>query len=181
MVSLIASFDTKALETLYALRNDDLVQIFIWISELGRWSTVLGLMACFVLIFILHKKYAYATGLISSVFLSGAGIIFLKELVERARPDSSFQAYIEIWYSFPSAHAALAAALYGFLAYLAYCLVSPGFLRTALIGLCLLIIPLVAFSRIYLGVHYLSDILVGMTLGLFCVWIGIKVSKHLSQ
>ncbi len=180
-MSAIAALDTGVLELLYSIRNADLVQIFIWISEFGRLSTVCGLMASVALFFILARKYAYAVGLVVSVVSSTVAIVALKEIVERARPPISFQAYTEIWYSFPSAHAALAAAFYGFLVYIAARSITNRTLKIIVITMCVALVLLVAFSRIYLGVHYMSDVVMGLLLGLASVSLGIKVSRRLPQ
>ena len=93
-------------------------------------------------------------------------------MVHRARPGEAYQAYVETGYAFPSAHATLSAALYGSLIYLAVRMMPPGYIRTATVSGLALLIALIAFSRLYLGVHYLSDVHGGLILGGAFIYLG---------
>jgi undecaprenyl-diphosphatase len=173
MIEFITAFDTWVLETLYAARDPDLVQTFIVVSEFGRAWTVYGLAICIALVLIVRRHYAYAAGIAISVASSGIGILLLKGLIERARPPVEFQAYPEVWYSFPSAHAALSVALCGFLAYLAWQIIPTQIGRYIALFAATTIVLAVSFSRLYLGVHYFSDVASGVMLGALCMSLGI--------
>ncbi|RJR14158.1 phosphatase PAP2 family protein [Candidatus Parcubacteria bacterium] len=174
----ITSFDQSVLETLYAARDLRLSYVFVVVSEFGRVPTILGLTAIAILILAITRHYAYAVGLMVSVGISGIGVFLGKGLIERARPDKFYQAYEEVWYSFPSAHAALAAAFYGFLMYIAWHSIPSARLRTLTRGVFIAIIIAVAFSRLYLGVHFLSDVVAGLALGVFSAWLGTIVTRR---
>ena len=174
MMSLISSLDTYILESLYTIRDPALVQIFIWISELGRVLVICGLTSCVAIVLIHRRKYAYAAGLCLSVATSITLLFLSKGFIERARPLFSYQAYPEVWYSFPSAHAAFSAALYFFLAYLAWKLIPSRPLRIAVVALLSLLVLAISFSRLYLGVHYASDVIAGVALGALCAWLGYR-------
>lgn len=167
------NIDTYVLQTLYTAREPAIVQTFIWISEFGRSWFVYGIGGVIVLICVLKKQLANAAGLFIALAASGLGVLLLKGLVARPRPPQEFQAYLEIWHSFPSAHAALAATLYGFLAYLAWKHMR-GLWRYIAISATGILLVLIAFSRLYLGVHYLTDVVAGVVLGLACMWLGIR-------
>ncbi len=173
-MEFITQFDQSTLEALYAMRDPLLVQILIWVSEFGRVTTIVGLTAIAVLILILKRHYAYAAGVAISVTTSGLAIILAKGFIERARPDIDYQAYLETWYSFPSAHVALAAALYGFLIYITWHTISSPLKRYVITGIGTVVIGAIAFSRLYLGVHFLSDVIAGLLLGILCVYLGAK-------
>lgn len=174
MITLIRTLDMRVLEALYAIRDPLVVQTFIWISEFGSGWIIYGL-ACVIALLLLRKRHvAYASGLCITLTTSGLGVLLLKGLVARARPPQEFQAYQEIWYSFPSAHAALSTALYGFLIFLAWRLITHRVLRyTTTVVLSILVVS-VSFSRLYLGLHYVSDVVAGIILGMLALWIGIK-------
>lgn len=176
-MDILTAIDQRVLEALYEIRTLPTTYFFILVSEFGRAATIVGFAAITALLLIVRKHYAYATGLFVSVASAGMSILLLKGVIERARPDEMYQAYIETWYSFPSAHVAFAAALYGFLMALAWRTFSSRIARyAAFAGGCILISG-VTFSRLYLGVHFLSDVIAGLVLGIACMWLGLFVAK----
>lgn len=177
----IIGFDHSVLEMLYAARDLRLSYVFIVVSELGRIPTILGLSAIAALLLVIQRQYAYTVGLLVSIAVSGIGVFLGKGLIERARPDKFYQAYEELWYSFPSAHAALAGAFYGFLMYVAWHSIPSSRLRTLARVVFITIIITVAFSRLYLGVHFLSDVVAGLVLGVLSAWVGSVVVKYIQR
>jgi len=155
MMHFFSAIDKSVLQSLYAARDLKLTFAFIGVTELGSIVTVLGLSVGVALILYLKKDFASIIGL--AVAVGGAGITtyLLKHLIHRARPDVIYQAYIETGYSFPSGHATDSAALYGFLAFLIL-RIAPEKYRKPGALFCAFIILAVAFSRLYLGVHYFS-------------------------
>ena len=99
--------------------------------------------------------------------------LIIKLIVHRARPDGIVLA-IESGYSFPSAHAMLSTFIYGFISYLIY--INRNAKKRAKIDVFLFVtlVILIGFSRIYIGVHYFSDVICGAVLGLICLVIFIK-------
>ena len=84
----------------------------------------------------------------------------LKRLLQRPRP-TEFRIIEETGYSFPSGHSMVSMAFYGYLIYLIYRFVKNKYLKWISIVLLSLLICLIGISRIYLGVHYTSDVLGG--------------------
>jgi len=179
MIQSIVALDTRVLEALYAQRDSGTVMTFIGITELGSTVVVCGLALCIGLVLALRRRIAMAVGPAISVLGAGATALLLKELVLRARPDLFYQAYRETGFSFPSAHATLAAAFYGFLIYLAWRLIPSKLWRAVTTGVLCLLIALISFSRLYLGVHYVSDVAGGLILGGLFVWGTIVVVRRL--
>lgn len=120
-----------------------------------------------IIIYFLYKKnWAHATIAILSI---GGGIglsILIKDIVMRLRPANSF--IIENGYSFPSNHAVAVTIFFILLIYFFARDIKSDMRRRLFTGLAVLLILLVAFSRVYLGVHWLSDVVAGMTLGM--IW-----------
>lgn len=168
------------LQALYAIRDPHWVWAAIVISEFGEWYTTAGLALALALLLALRERFALAQGLLLSVVTSALGTFFLKSIIARPRPPVHFWAYTEYWYSFPSAHAAMSLALYGFMAYIALRLGTKRTSRIALAAATLLVLC-IGFTRLYLGVHYPSDILGGYLLGAACVWLGIWTEQILSR
>ena len=177
MISWITSVDSSVLSFLFALRDPSAVAMNIGLSELGSTVVVCGLVLCGVLFLAFRRNYWYAAGLLVSVLGGGATALLIKELAHRARPDRAFQAYVETGYSFPSGHATLAAAFYGFLAYTAWRLIPAGTWRAIAVGCLGVLILAIGFTRLYLGVHYLSDVLGGFVVGGIFALIGIAIAK----
>lgn len=85
--------------------------------------------------------------------------VAVKYIIKRPRPEVTFVK--EIGYSFPSAHAMLSLFTFGFLIYVLVKLIKNKALKISLVCLISSLILIVSFSRVVLGVHYLTDILAG--------------------
>ena len=110
-----------------------------------------------------EKKYLFYIGInLGCVYILNTVIKFL---VQRPRPEG-IRLIKETGFSFPSGHAMVSTAFYGYLFYLIYHSSLPKKVRVlALFGFALLTF-LIGISRIYLGVHFASDVLAGFALGL---------------
>ncbi len=89
--------------------------------------------------------------------------LLLKQIVQRPRP-TEYRIINETGYSFPSGHSMVSMAFYGFLIYLIYKYVKNQYLKIGLITFLSILIISIGISRIYLGVHYTSDVMAG-----FCI------------
>ena len=76
--------DVNVLHALYALRDPALVQIFIWITELGSTVVIGGIALSLGLYLLLHARLSYLAGLIISIAGTAAAVFILKEIVARA-------------------------------------------------------------------------------------------------
>ena len=99
----------------------------------------------------------------------------IKQIIRRPRPIG-INLIKEGGYSFPSGHSTTSIAFYGFLIYLVYKYIDNKALKITLITLLTLIILIIGTSRIYLGVHYASDVLAGFILGIVYLIIFINIS-----
>lgn len=178
-----SSLDVRVLQSLYDGRNLDTTLLWISVTELGEATLIIGLTVCIALLLAARRQYRYAIGALSCVASATLLSTAIKLLVHRPRPATNFHAYLgETGYSFPSAHAALTFALTFFCAYLV-ALFWPRY-RWVAWTLAIVITLFVGFSRLYLGVHYLTDVLVGYVVGAFGFWIGlfvIRVTRHFSS
>jgi undecaprenyl-diphosphatase len=130
------------------------------VTALGYYWVVVPLLAIAMIVFYL-KGWKLSAALL---FVSTAGGIVLttvlKAVFQRARPELFDSGYTASFYSFPSGHATIAVGFYGMLALiLAYQIQTPVRWLVAVGGL--LLVLLIGFSRLYLGVHYPTDVLAG--------------------
>jgi len=142
------------------------------VTALGYYWVVLPLLAAAVLAFYLKGWRLSATLLLVSTVGGFLLTTFLKGVFERARPELFDSGYTASFYSFPSGHAALAVGFYGTLTLiLAYRL--RGFARWAVAGVGVLLVLLIGYSRLYLGVHYPTDVLAGyLAAPLWLIFVG---------
>lgn len=102
--------------------------------------------------------------------------IIIKEIIKRPRPSVT-RLVTESGYSFPSGHAMTSIAFYGFLIYLIYKNIENKYYKWGLIILFSLLTFVIGFSRIYLGVHYTSDVISGFIAGAIYLILFIKFTK----
>lgn len=136
-------------------------------------------IASIVIAGILYLKKSRKTAVFFALtMLVSAGVIYLvKEIVERARPENALIAISDS--SFPSGHTTTAIVFFGLLVYLAIkSKKSYNFkLTTGIISIFMMAV--ISFSRVYLGVHWLSDVLGGISLGLFILLGSIGARENL--
>jgi undecaprenyl-diphosphatase len=99
----------------------------------------------------------------------------LKDIFVRARPEGARAG----GYSFPSGHSMSSALAYGMLIYVLALESARGWQRRVSTGLLLLLIITIGFSRMFLGVHYLSDVLAGFAMGGAMVAVSVTISETL--
>jgi len=173
--------DAYVLQTLFAFRDPQAVDAFIWISQFGEWYVTGGLAIALALWLALRDRFALAQGIVLSVASSAVVTVIVKTLVARARPPQAFWAYTESGFSFPSAHAAMSLACYGFLIWLLWRSNSSRLWRTLGVVVLSLLILAIGFSRLYLGVHYFSDVFGGYVVGALCLWLSLWATSILER
>ena len=179
MMNAFASFDLSIINALATIRMPVGVSIFSLITDLGGSVVVIPVTLFVCAIFWYRKEVPFAVGLVASVLTGEVVKDAIKEIVTRPRPPVALHAVVEDGWSFPSGHATAAVALYGFLIYATWKF-APAPWRIPLTLLFSAIILLVGFSRMYLGVHYASDVIGGFAVGAFFLWLGILLAKRLS-
>lgn len=168
--------DSSIYHLLQGLRTPFGDNIMVALTELGD-ATVTITVVISVLLWLLWKHAWQAT--VYWVAAAGFATILtqaIKAGLGRARPFPLYEG--ASLFSFPSGHATMSMVTYGFLAVLISRELSPRG-RLAIFTAIILLVVLIAFSRLYLGVHWLSDVLGGVTFGL--AWIavlGIAYSRH---
>ena len=159
------SLDFELVMWLSRNRIDDLDQIARWLSFLGGTPCVLFFSALWCLHLAWYKNYTkinfISLGLIGSIGL----IWLLKVLIARPRPPEIYHLVASYGASFPSAHSGYAAALVGLI------LLTRSSYSSYIVFFAMLWWVMMGSSRVYLGVHFPSDVLSGW--GISFIWIAL--------
>lgn len=153
--------------------NDITTSIFKVITNLSG-ELFLIVLTIILIIFIKNKKIKLVIP-INLIIIAILNLI-LKNIVQRPRP-TEFRLVEEKGYSFPSGHSMISMAFYGLLIYLIYRYVKNKKLKYTLITLLSILIFLIGVSRIYLGVHYASDVIAGFCISLSYLMIYTNILK----
>ncbi|PTW02236.1 MULTISPECIES: LssY C-terminal domain-containing protein [Halanaerobium] len=175
---LIISVDHRIANLLTIFRNETLTDIFFWITFLGKWQVILVFTFSIILILWLWNKKSYIIPILISITGSVLFTYIGKLLFHRPRPVVAI--YQESSFSFPSGHATISVAFYGFLTYFLVKEISSWKNKINIFFTGLILIIAIGFSRLYLGVHFLSDVWAGYLVGALWLIIAISVSEYLT-
>lgn len=146
-----------------------------WVEEMGRDVTALGGVAVVTLTSLAACGYLALRRKLRTLVLVATTVgggqllsLVLKAAIDRPRPELVPHGSIVYTSSFPSGHSMMAAVTYLSLGVLLARVQPRRALRAYLLGLALLVTLLVGISRVYMGVHYPTDVLAGWTVG--AVW-----------
>jgi membrane-associated phospholipid phosphatase len=158
-----------------ARRSKDLNEVTRWTSSAGGTLPV-AVMAVLVVAGAALVWRRWREPLLVAVAVTGEVAIFLgvTMLVDRSRPPVQHLDEAPPTSSFPSGHAAAAVVLYGAVAILASERVRSAALRRLLVALAVLIPLVVAVSRVYRGMHYISDVVAGLLLGATWLFVALR-------
>ena len=141
------------------------------LTYLGSSMVASSVAAVFGLYLIWRRRFYWLAAIVSSVYGGMLLNKILKYAFQRPRPHFDDPLVSLTSYSFPSGHTMTATVLYGVLAVFLFTSTQNWRRRVAIIFVAGFLILLVAFSRVYLGAHYLSDVLGAMAEGL--AWLSV--------
>jgi undecaprenyl-diphosphatase len=182
-------FDTVIMQSLR--RSDDPSKPIgpPWMEEVGRDLTALGgvsvlvIVTVAVVVYLLIRKLYHAAVLVTLATIGGLAInMVLKDWVSRERPTvvPHLSSYIATS-SFPSGHSMLSATVYLTLGALLARFVGQYRLKIYFVTLAVCLTGLVGFSRVFLGVHYPTDVLGGWTAGLVWALVCWLIARYLQR
>lgn len=157
--------DLRIINLTQILRTPNLNNVMLFITYLGSWKIVFSGAFLICLILFLRRRWYHLWTFIISV--SGGEILvwIIKNLVERPRPPLVNALTPETSFSFPSGHSFVALSFYGLLFYYLFRLSKNKFQKFLSIFFGIVIILSIGFSRIYLGVHWPTDVLASFAVG----------------
>lgn len=163
--------DIYGYKIISSFMSNSITPIAKLITEFG---SVVILVFIATILFIVIKNKKIGLSIFFNLAIIGALNQILKNIVQRPRP-TEYRLIDQSGYSFPSGHSMASAAFYGFLIYLIYKKIKNKVLKNTIISVLALLIFLIGISRIYLGVHYTSDVLAGFLISIsyLMIYIGI--------
>lgn len=136
------------------------------VTQLGGATFLLAVTIVAALVLLLKRRIAHAA-LLGAALVGGEGLnMALKAAFERPRPSFSEPLATAAGYSFPSGHAMVALAVYGALAFVTATSVKSRRAQMLIPVAAAVLVLAIGFSRLYLGVHYVSDVLAAYGAGL---------------
>ena len=162
----LTQVDTRILNLIPSLRTPVQTSFFQIVTSLANKETAIFLVVLTALA-LLRNHQKLLSGLVICTAGSEEVLTFvIKLLVRRPRPDQALRLIREDSFSFPSGHVVRATVLFGFLAYLFYKKFSSSRARILTVTVYVLAVFFVALSRLYLGVHYPTDVWGSVLLGI---------------
>ncbi len=161
----ITSLDQNVHDLVLTQRGDTRSGTFLFFTYLANWEIVASLSIVILALMILARKVRAAWFFVLALLASQLSSSLLKHLLERNRPDPVNALIEQGGYSFPSGHALGAFVFYGIIGYFLYFFAARQYQKIAAVLSSLAIILLIGISRLYLGVHWLSDVIAGWLMG----------------
>lgn len=175
--SAITGVDRRIINLVATLRTPSVDAIMLFITFLGNVQTILVLALVALVMTLLSRRYEAAVLLVLALLVSSLFFSAIKLLVGRPRPLFESARIVQGGFSFPSGHAAVSATFYGTIAFLLIRARSRESLKVLVGLLAALLVLAIGMSRIYLGVHYPSDVVAGWIAGVFWLLL-VALAEH---
>lgn len=174
-----AGFDHPVREWIYGLRGPVQNALLITITYLGNWQSITLL----ALVLLALPKTRREIGLPFAGVSIASTIIYklVKECFQRPRPDLAVRIIEQGGYSFPSGHSMNGLVCFGILIYLLRRYCKDRKTADRLTALLVVLIIAIGFSRVYVGVHFPTDILGGWSLGLAVLMATMMILEKINE
>lgn len=175
-IVFLEQIDTQIVEKILENRTPWMTEVLSLLTYLANWQFIALLGTGMTFFLLIKRKKKVAMYIAGSLIVGGLAIEVLKHFVKRARPDAASAVISQFGYSFPSGHALISVVAYGWIAYLICKKTQNIYLKIFIITVATFLIVIIGFSRVYLGVHWPSDVLAGWAIG--TVILVVAVSKR---
>ncbi|TSD02923.1 MAG: PA-phosphatase-like phosphoesterase [Parcubacteria group bacterium Athens0714_16] len=170
-------FDVRITNFFYIFRNETFLNIFYFITLFAESLVVIALSTILSIFFWFNKQHIYVFFLWLTLAVGEGIAIVSKYLFHIERPALFLRAVVANSFSFPSGHATSVVLFYGFLVYLIFRNYESLKIRAIAFLSFLSLVVLVDLSRLYLGVHYFSDVIAGNLVGFATLILLIEISE----
>ncbi len=162
-----------------SVRTAGLTEVMYLVSTLFNFSIYFVLLSvCIALLICCIRNIRYMLLFVASLIAGGIIVYILKIILNVPRPEDAV--YVAFGQSLPSYHAALVTIFFVMLMYI-FDDYFPSLPRIIFNSICTSIILVVSFSRVYLGVHWFSDVIIGILLGSVISYCAIVVFRHVIE
>lgn len=175
-------FDEAVFASIASRHNDLTTSIMQGITFFGSQYFLLPANIILILVVFFKEKNRWSWIKIAAISISSTAVMFLlKFILQRQRPLVPLIVKAH-GYSFPSGHTFTSLCFFGMLMYIVYQKIKQPVLKWILIILMVFLVLLIGFSRVYLQLHYASDVIAGFCLGiiwlLMAKWLLFKAEQH---
>ncbi|MBC7707032.1 MAG: HAD-IC family P-type ATPase [Rhodoferax sp.] len=168
--------DATVYHAIQSLRTPVVDRFMVGLTELGDVQVVIPVILIALGWFIAHRLWRTAIYWLAAVGVAEALVKVIKLTLHRHRPGALYAGIVQ--FSFPSGHATLSVVVYGFLAFLLAVGAAQRF-RVVIGSAAAILIFAIGSSRIYLGAHWMSDVLAGFSFG--TAWITALAISYVYQ
>ncbi|HEY1025813.1 MAG TPA: phosphatase PAP2 family protein [Sphingobacteriaceae bacterium] len=156
--------------------------VMLFITQLGNHQFLIAANLTLIVYFLFIRRHKWYSIKVPAVALGSVAImLFLKQWFNRARPEIPLLEPA-LGLSFPSGHAMSSVTFYGLLIYFIWKQSKMSFAwRRLLVALLVLLILLIGLSRVYLRVHYASDVVGGFCTGIIWLFVAIKLMNRMQR
>ncbi len=168
-------FDQAAFTFLESFIHDNVTNIMLFLSVIGNYQVMIAANLLLICYFLFIRKHRWYSIKIPAISLSSLLLMsILKMLFNRPRPLIPLMEPAR-GLSFPSGHAMMSATFFGLIIYFIFRKEINSRLKILIISFLVIFILSIGISRIYLRVHYASDVIAGLCMGVIWLTIAIKV------
>lgn len=171
--------DTIIGQFFFTLRSPARTAFFTIATILGNVQTIILLFLIIAGWLLYRNKKQLLIAFIIDLGLAETITFFAKLLFHRARPLHALM--LETDYSFPSGHATVAISFYSFIAFMLFLRYKDTTRRSLAVIAAIFIALLIGLSRLYLGVHYFTDIAAGYAVGTIGFLAGMRAYAYLNK
>lgn len=170
----LARFDQRVTDWVFTYRTETMNRFFLVITAFGNAQSYFIIVPVVAIILYAYGHRWHLSIMATIILLSTSLLnILIKNIIARPRPLESLRLIEAFNFSYPSGHSMGATAFYGFLVYLVIQFTRRLWLKIVLVVLLVFLILAIGLSRIYLGVHFPSDVLAGFIAGI--IWLAIFI------